>query len=143
MKRWERLEEWILDNNIETFTSHDLARSLQVTKARASEMIQAHLYAQRSAKVGDDLLYVLKRSDRTSNAVWSVGVRVADAKAIETTYYADIKRKWERAVAPDLQRLAAKNPRAARHVQATLDAVIEGAFRIMAAALSVDDSDEG
>ena len=138
MKRWERLEEWILDNNVETFTSHDLAHSLQMSRAKASEMIQAHLYAQRSAKVGADLLYVLKRSDRTTKAVWSVGVRMADARAIENTYYEDIKRKWKRAVDPDLKRLAVKNPKAARHVAATIDAVFEGAFRIMAAALNVD-----
>jgi hypothetical protein len=67
--------------------------------------------------------------------VWSVGQRTIDARVIGGVLFSDVQRKIERAFAPDLQRLAAINPRAARHVTATLFAVTDGALKVMEVAV--------
>jgi hypothetical protein len=134
MSRWEQLEEWLFDNDLERFNSRDLAASLGVTSKQASTLIRAYLAAQRGAKAST--LYVLKREGRTSRAVWSVGQRTADARVIGGTLFEDVSVKVQRAFAPDLERLAARNPRAARYCEAKIEAVLDGALKVLA--VSVD-----
>jgi len=137
--KWERLEEWIFDHDTETFTSRDVADALGVSSPEASQFIQAYLEAQRQ----DDstTLYVLKREGRTTRAVWSVGQRVADARVIGGTLFEDVACKVHRAFEPDLRRLAERNPRAARYTERKLEAVVDGALKVLAASVDRYDDD--
>ena len=132
--RWERLEEWLIDHEDAHFDAHQLAKSMRVPVGEASNLISGHLTAQRGKK--SKTLFVLKRQGRTRNAVWSVGERTADAHLINQTLFTDIDVKIRKAFAPDLNALKARNPRAARRVELTLSAVVDGALAVMAAALN-------
>jgi hypothetical protein len=131
------MEEWLFDHEIETFTSRQLAPDAGITRAEASRWIGAYLDAQRSPSAAT--LYVLKREGRTTSAIWSVGQRTTDARIINGTLFEDVKVKVRQAWEPDLRRLATKNPRAARYVEAKLGAVIDGALVVLAAALDTED----
>ena len=135
-KRWEKMEAWLFDQYEDrpgTFTSKELATNLDVSNQEASRLIRSYLDAQRGGKAST--LYVLKREGRTTNAVWSVGQRTVDARIIGHTLFEDVDAKIHRAFAPDLKRLAARNPRAARYVEAKLQAVVDGALVVLAAAV--------
>lgn len=133
MTRWERLEAWIFDHEAEEFTNLDVAKGLGITPQNASLLIRSYTTAQRSPE--SRTLYVLKRNGRTSAAIWSVGQRTEDAHMICGTLFEDVSVKVHRAFKPDLQRLEARNPRAARYVEAKLEAVIDGALKVLAASL--------
>jgi len=133
MTRWERLEEWLFDHELDEFDSVAVAHGLGVSNADASVFIQSYLDAQRSK--ASRTLYVLKRTGRTSAARWSVGQRTADARIIAGTLFSDVDTKVKRAFAPDLARLRERNPRAARYVEARLEAVIDHALQILAVSL--------
>lgn len=133
MTRWERLEEWLFDHDLERFTVQELAASKDIATAHASLLIQAYLDAQRSSDAST--LYVLKREGRTSAAVWSVGQRTADARIIGGTLFEDVSVKVKRAFAPDLRRLAERNPRAARFAEQKIEAVMDGALKVLAASV--------
>lgn len=137
MTRWERMEQWLFDYECEKFTAAELAFSLGVSNKEASRMISAYLDAQRRPESGT--LYVLKRQGRTSQARWSVGEKTADARIIGGTLFEDIKAKIKRAYEPDLKRLAARNPRAARFVEAKLVALMDGAMVVLAHSLDASD----
>ena len=47
----------------------------------------------------------------------------------------DVSVKVHRAFKPDLDRLAARNPRAARYCEAKISAVIDGALKVLAASV--------
>ncbi len=137
MKRWEQMEEWLFDHEVGTFTSQQLAADAGIKRAEASRWISAYLDAQRSKTAAT--LYVLKREGRTAKAIWSVGERTTDARIINGTLFEDVKVKVRKAWEPDLNRLATRNPRAARYVEAKLGAVIDGALVVLAAALDADE----
>lgn len=140
MTRWEALEEWLFDNETQTFTNHDLATAFGVSGPEANKLIRSYLGAQRSKE--PRTLYVLKREGRTATAVWSVGQRVTDARILSNTLFEDVRVKIHRAFAPDMKRLATRNPRAARYAEAKIDQVLNGALSVMAAALDVDGYEE-
>jgi hypothetical protein len=138
-KRWEKMEAWLFDNYEDRpgqFSSRDLAASLDVDNQEASRMIQAYLDAQRRSNAST--LYVLKREGRTTKAVWSIGQRTADARVIGRTLFEDVDVKVRRAFARDLDHLAERNPRAAKYVEAKLQAVVDGALVVLAAAVDAD-----
>src|SRR5262249_5161557 len=129
MARWEQLEEWLYDTEPDTFTSHDVAAGLHVSYGEASEFISAYLEAQRAEN--SRTLFVLKRSGRTSAAIWSYGDRVVDARAISRTLRDDVHVKVLHAFAPDLRRLATRNPRAAKRVERVIRSVVDGALVVL------------
>lgn len=131
--RWERLEEWLFDHETEHFTSLDLADGLELRRQAASRYIQSYLTAQR--RPNSTTLYVLKREGRTSRAEWSVGQRVADARVIGGTLFEDVSVKVKRAFGPDLEHLAALNPRAAKYAERKIEAVMDGALRVLQASV--------
>lgn len=133
MSRWERLEEWLFDHDTSRFTVYELAASLAISTGAASGLIQAYLHAQRLPD--STTLYVLKREGRTRSATWSVGQRVVDARAIGQTLFEDVSVKVKRAFAPDLKRIAERNPRTARYAEAKIDAVLAGALTVLKAAV--------
>ena len=142
MTRWETFEDWVFNHDRERFTSHELAESLGVSRREASVLIGSYLAAQRSPRAST--LYVLKREGRTSAAVWSVGQRTSDAKIIGGMLWEDVNAKVLRAFRPDLERLADKNPRAARYCEQKIEAVMDGALKVLAAAVDtyLDESDD-
>lgn len=140
--KWERLEEWLFDHDTETFTSQELAAALDVDHVEASLIIQGYLAAQRGPNA--NTLYVLKREGRTSAAVWSVGQRKADARVIGGTLFEDVAVKVTRAFRPDLDRLAARNPKAAKYCEQKIEAVMDGALKVLAASVDARyDDDKG
>src|SRR5215467_14772084 len=122
--KWELLEEWILDIDITRFTVFDIAEAFEIEVPEASGLIQGYLRAQRQD--GSNTLYVLKREGRTRSAVWSVGQRQMDARIIGGTLFEDVAVKVRRAFAPDLRRLAAKNPKAAKYAEQKIVSVVDG-----------------
>lgn len=138
--RWEVLEEWLFDRQVESFTAVQLGADLGIPTREATRYIQAYLIAQRRPTDPDGnplsrTLYVLKREGRTSSSVWSVGQRKVDARVIGETLFQDVRCKIERAFEPDLKRLAQRNPRLARFTQAKIAAVMDGALVVLASAL--------
>lgn len=140
--RWEALEQWIFDNEEEPFTAVELASDWGTTTADATVTIQAYLDSQR--RPNSNTLYVLKREGRTTRSVWSVGQRTVDARVIGGVLFEDVAVKVKRAFEPDLKRLAAKNPRAARYAEQKIAAVVEGALVVLASAVDQlgDDPEE-
>src|SRR5215475_4150345 len=113
--KWELLEEWLFENEITRFTVFDVAEAFEIEVAEASGLIQGYLRAQRQE--GSNTLFVLKREGRTRSAVWSCGQRQVDARMIGGTLFEDVAVKVQRAFAPDLRRLAARNPKAAKYAE--------------------------
>lgn len=150
MTRWERLEEYLFDHDKEgtTFQVNDYVDEVGLESgAEGSQDIQSYLRAQRTQprkdKKGRDIpgtgsktLYVLHRvpKTRTSTSKWSVGARTKNARLIGRTLADDTQRRVHRAFMPDLIRLRKLNPRAAKQVEAQINAVIGGAMVILAAA---------
>lgn len=142
--RWERLEEWLFEQHTlgGSFTVYDVADAMGCESSAASGYIQAYLEAQRSGS--SRTLYVLHRDGRTSAAIWTVGIRSADARAVSHTFYEDVKRKWMRAVEPDLARIAARNPAARPRVERIISAVFDHALHLMRIAVDgFDGGDDG
>jgi hypothetical protein len=140
LARWERLEEFLVDHDTETFSVYDIAAGMGVTVETASDLIQSYLGAQRA--VNPRTLYVLKREGRTRSATWSVGQRTTDARIISNVLFDDVQVKVHRAWKHDLDRLKEKNPQAARYVEAKLVAVVDGALQMLAVALDAEDGYE-
>lgn len=137
--RWERMEAWLFDQDRDDrpvedlrFTNIDLAKAMRVDRREASALIASYLDAQRAPK--SNTLYVLHRTGRTSTAVWQVGQRTADAREIAGTLFDDVEVKVKQAFAPDLKRLAEKNPRAAKFVSGKIASVVSGALVVLAEA---------
>lgn len=133
LERWQILESWLSrDWQPEKFSARDLARELEIERCEASGLIYAYRDAQRNGKT----LFVLKREGRTRAAVYSIGERTTDAMALSRQLFSDVQVKVRNAYEPDLRQLAAINPHAAKRVELTLNAVLEGAMPILAAALN-------
>jgi len=136
MTKWEQFEEFLfevapLGGCIGPSTA--IAPVLGETPAETSQIIQAYLDAQRSQT--SRTLYVLRREGRTKSAIWYSGVRTADVRAIGHEYFEDVQKKFLRALQPDLTRVAARNPRAAKKCEAIIVAVGEGALTVLRAAV--------
>lgn len=110
--RWEQLEAWIYDTHQDggNFTNYDVADGLEISNRQATYFIQAYQEAQR--KPDSNTLYVIHRDGRTKRAVWTAGVRTADARAVSHQFFDDVQHRWLRAIEPDLAHIAERNPRA-------------------------------
>ena len=135
---WEILEEWMFLNEGRLFTVHELAADLGISVERASRMIVSYQRAQRGRRA--KTLYVIKRQHgRTSAAVWSFEVRVADVRALSKTTYEDIKVKLLRAFVPDIARIGERNPAAGKLAGRRVEAAVEHIIPLVALALGADD----
>lgn len=137
MVRWEMVEDYI-DNNLsvgQTFTSAMYAAAAGISTWMASERIQAYLTAQRGVKARTK--YVLKRAPgtRTRSTHWSIGDRARDVRTLGLSFSSDVKAKWMHAVEPDIRRIAAINPAAARRAERVCDATLDGALVVLEAAV--------
>lgn len=145
MKRWEKMEAWLFDyfNGVPKagawFTSTELSESAGIPRNEASRWVRAYVDAQRRSNA--NTLYVLKREGRTSLARWSVGERTADVRMINQTLYEDIHVKVHRAWKKDLERIAARNERAARFAEAKMTAIVDGALVMIASILDAEDGE--
>jgi hypothetical protein len=127
MKRWEIIEALFVKHNLKPTTVFDcewVAVELHISTQEASELIQAYLAAQRGKRI--NTLYVLKRmpGTRTRTAEWVVGQRSKDIKVITKAFSNDIKRRFKRAIEPDLEALAEINPNAAKSADAMINAFV-------------------
>jgi len=139
----DQLEAWIFEHCPMGgyLTNALIASDLEIPSWEASQLIQAYLSAQRAA--GSKTLYVLHREvGRTRQAVWKVGVRTADARATSSMFFDDVKVKFHRALEPDLKRITMLNPRAGRQCEAIIDAVGDGALKVLQAAVGGIDPDD-
>jgi hypothetical protein len=130
---WQILEAWIEATQPDWFTVYMLAEGLGIHPHTASGLIQSYLHAQRGPN--STTLHVLKRSGRTRAAVWSVGENMAGVRLVCHTGFEDIVVKLRRAISADLVRIAAVNPRVARYAEARIDSTMDGALKVVAAAL--------
>lgn len=140
MTRWEELEEWLFEHDLERFSVGQLAKSMGRSTTTSSLLIQSYLQAQR--RPDSATLFVLKREGRTSASVWSVGQRTADARVIGGTLFSDVSVKVKRAFEPDLRRLSERNPKAAKYAEQKIEAVMDGALKVLAAAVDQMFNDE-
>lgn len=144
MTMWELLEKWLFDNLTfgGSFDNRELADSCGIAPAKASAWIRSYLAAQRGPN--SSTLYVLHRTGRTSNARWQAGVRTADARGISHQYFDDVRTRFVRAVEPDLHAIAMRNPRAAKQCRAIVEAVGDGAMKLLQVAVggSIVDGDD-
>ena len=141
MTKWLTLEDWLVETMPDggSFTHADVVSHFGVSGAEASRMVQSYLRAQRSED--SQTLYVLHRENRTAAAVWTAGVRTIDARQTSGQFFDDVAYRWIAAVTPDLRRIAAINPRAARKCRQIIRAVSEGAMTVLQVA--VDGEIEG
>jgi hypothetical protein len=126
MRRWEALEEFMYDNDMDgaQFTSTQLATEMGLTRTEASSLIQSHLNAQTSRKA--HTLYVLTRTGRTRNALWHAGARADNARMLGLQTGDDFRRRIDRVLAPTLERIGQKNPRALPAARAVLQGIDAG-----------------
>lgn len=146
--RWEWLEEWLIDHEGESFTvsrQNDTAvylpDSMRISTTTASLLIQGYLLAQRSPK--SETLYLLKRTGRTKNAIWSFGKRVLDARALDLELYDDIIVKVNRAWRADVNRLGELNPKLVKRYERKVEALMGGALVVLRTVLDDGLNDEG
>lgn len=133
--RWLVLERWIVNGEVENFTVEELASSLGVTVREGSRMIQSYLTAQRGKRSRTS--FVLKRAGRTKRAVWSVGTQTADARTLGRFVFDDFLVTVKRAYQPDILRIKAVNPRAARFIVAKMES-LDAAVQLLGSALDAE-----
>jgi len=114
MYMWEELESNITTG--QQFDARSLARHLGSSRRYASDLIQAYLIAQRGPR--SQTQYVISRRGRTRSAVWHVGARTGDVRALTRQCVDDIAAKINEALAPDLRRMGVLNPRCAQLTEA-------------------------
>ncbi len=89
--------------------------------------------------------YLLQREERTSNAVWTIGMRTTDARHRVGQFGDDMKNTIRRALHPDLVRIGKLNPRARKAIETNLEPIIDGLVTMLNGVLGSmgwDDSDE-
>lgn len=139
MTLWEMFEHEVLDQLGEgaEFEARSLGDELGIRfpTRQASRGIQLYLKAQRGPH--SRTKYVLHRTARTSNAVWTIGVRSRDARARVGQFGDDTKNHILRALRPDLRRTAELNGRSIRAIEEQLAPAIDGVVQIIGAMMSV------
>lgn len=137
MKRWERLEDYLFEFDLSgnSFSTKEYAETGGLSGGDASRDVQSYLVAQRAKR--PRTLFVLKRETgtRTRTARWSVGQRAADIRVISMSFGDDVKRKFKRATQPDILRIAMVNPRAAKRAETVVEAIADGALKVLDAAV--------
>ena len=113
-KLWEELEGYLINRQLlgEEFNSIALAVDLDISRSKATRMIQAYLEAQR--RQNSKTLCVLSRQGRTANAMWHVGARTYDVRLLTKQCLNDMTIKVTDALTPDLRRMIGLNPRTTR-----------------------------
>jgi hypothetical protein len=136
MARWQNVEAY-LDTLPAggSFTSRDYASYANVPWPEASQCIQAYLDAQRSPKSRTKYVLQRARGSRTSTAKWLVGQKSKDVRARGLSFSSDVKNNALRAFEPDLRRIATINPGAARRAERVIDATLDGAMKVVEAAV--------
>jgi len=139
---WEQIEEWLFETrpNGGTFLHGDVMERFDLDGRTATLWIQSYLDAQRQAK--SRTLYVIHREQRTSRAIWVVGVRAVDARAIGHQFFDDVHQRFVIAVTPDLERLATINPRAAKRCRRIIEVVGTNAMQLLRVAVDGVTEDE-
>lgn len=144
MTKWEELEEYLFERDLlgEEFNQAAVVEDMGVTPQYASSLIQCYLDAQ--ARENSKTLFVLHRvpHTRTASAMWHVGARTAEARALGRQWVSDASRRIERYTEPTLQRIAQKEPRSLPAAKAVLKG-IEASLELMAALLDGEDGDGG
>jgi hypothetical protein len=147
---WMTFEHEVLDQLKvgATFSAVSLAKDLGVDSPDASEWIQNYLSAQRGQR--SQTKYTLYRvQGRTTSAVWTFGKKTKDARARLGQFGEDLIVTLRRAVRPDIHRLSAINPAAARAVDEVLDPLLNNVgHTVKAVMLAVgrrwdDDEEDG
>lgn len=126
MTHWEQLETYLFDTAAlgRSFNSKALAVDTGITGQEASKLIQHYLVAQTGVRSRTQ--FVLTRHGRGSGAVWHVGVRTSDVRALGKQTVADFKRRLTRFVIPTLERIEQKNPRAIPAAEAVVKGMEAG-----------------
>ena len=143
---WELFEVEYLDalDIGATFTSRDVAAWFDTTNREGSYFIQYYLRAQRSPKCRTR--YLLHRNARTTAAVWTLGSRSQDARALTGQFGLDVKHRLLEAIRPDLTRLAEQNPRARRALE-DIDGLLDGVAKVLTGVIAAvgwtDDEADG
>lgn len=147
MRAWEWFEVNVLDDlGIgSTFTNRNVASWYGITPDEASSYITAYVDAQRRPR--NPGRYVLHREGRTAAAWWTIGMRTDDARDVLGQWGDDIRHRARYAVEPDLRRIAARNPRAARFISSTLEPAVNGLVSMVEAMMATvhwqpDDDDD-
>lgn len=117
-----------------SFTNKGVAARLECSEAQATRYIQNYLNAQR--RKDSQTRYVLKRKGRTKRAVWSVGERTRDAHSLTAQLGSDIQRRIERAIEPDIRRIATLNPRAVNPILNGITPLIDGMVQMIQAVVA-------
>jgi hypothetical protein len=131
--RWHGLDSWISSERVTSFTAAALANELNIGVGEASALIQDYLAAQRNPlqRTG----YVLRREGRTRGAVWYVGHRTQDMRRRGEQFVDDTRCAVMRAFKPDLEAIGMANPRARVKAERAIEAMVDGALVVMAAAV--------
>lgn len=141
MTAWEEFEEYLFDRDLlgEEFNAAAVAEDQGISVAEASRFLQVYQDAQN--RKNSKTLFVIRRvaGTRTTNAIWHVGARSADARGMAKQWKSDARRRIERVIEPTLVRVAEKNPRALPAAQAVLKG-IEACLDMMEALLDGDGS---
>ena len=135
MTRWEMFEDFLTQcvNSGQTVFNHQaVVVEFGLTGRHASELIANYLDAQRRPNA--TTLYVLHRTGRTTNTIWHIGARTADARGMTVQAVDDMHQRVARALEPDLARMGILNPHATR-VTTAIVAVIEANLQLLAASL--------
>lgn len=95
MTLWQEFEEylWAVDagGGKRCFRQADVAATLGVSGSEATQMIQAYQAAQLSPAC--NTLFVIKRTGRTSKAVWHVGHNLGDLRKLLAQYADDTQAR--------------------------------------------------
>lgn len=139
MTYWEQLETYLFDVAAlgRAFNCAALAEDTGLTGPEASKLIHAYLIAQTGPKARTQ--FVLTRHGRGSAAMWHVGVRTVDVRALGKQTVSDFKRRLTRFVIPTLERIEQLNPRAIPAAEAVVKGMEAGIELLVA---MIGDSDD-
>ena len=153
--RAARMEEWLYDRwnsnpPIKSFSQAEYAADLGLDGWEATGDIRAYQdEVRRRPKTtvlkdgtvkttkGSESLFVIHREPgtRTSRAVWNVGDSTANARSVGRSFYSDVEVKVMDAFQPTLLRIAERNPRAAKQVEAQIKGTTTHALGLMEMAM--------
>lgn len=111
MRIWEEFEELLFAWNEvgkTSFTQTEVAEDLGVSGPRATQLIQAYLDAQLAGK---QTLFVLKRTGRTTNAIWHIGTTKDDYRKVLSQFSDDTENRISEYLSPMVDLIVDKNPR--------------------------------
>lgn len=114
MTLWKYFEiEFLIPWNIaghSAFTNEDVAKSLDISTADASSMIQAYQEAMLNPNL--DTWLVMAREGRTRNAVWHIGQNMKDLRRTAHQFGSDVENRIMDYMTPYLELISQKSPRA-------------------------------